>query len=131
MLLAQLLTAGTNAKVTLADCCQRWLQRRLDKSSQKSNWSGALTDGQLAYAALAVQVLAPLFEALTAKVKEAGMAGVAEIEQRCLLAMVWMGRTGPQLDQDAWRSLARAASDEAERLREELNQAAPQRPNAA
>jgi DNA polymerase I-like protein with 3'-5' exonuclease and polymerase domains len=131
MLLAQLLTAGTNARVTLADCCQRWLQRSLDKSNQKSDWSGDLTDDQLAYAALDVEVLAPLWEALTAKVKEAGLVAVAEIEQRCLPAVVWMARTGPRLDQDAWQSLARAAGDEADRLREELHRAAPSRTRPA
>src|SRR5262249_25013508 len=131
MLLAQLLTAGNNAKVTLADCCRRWLQRTLDKTEQKSDWSGDLTDDQLAYAALDVEVLPPLFETLTAKVKEAGLVRVAEIEQRCLPALVWMGQHGPLLDQDAWRSLARVAADEAERLREELQQAAPPRPSSA
>src|SRR5262249_9267938 len=44
MLLAQLLTAGTGAKVTLAECCRRWLKRSLDKSQQKSDWTGNMTD---------------------------------------------------------------------------------------
>ena len=50
MLLAQLLTAGTMERVTLAACCQRWLRRDLNKAEQKSDWSGELTDSQLAYA---------------------------------------------------------------------------------
>jgi DNA polymerase-1 len=130
MLLAQLLTAGTNVRVTLSDCCQRWLHRPLNKAQQKSDWSGDLTNDQLAYAALDVEVLAPLLEALTAKLKEAGLVGVAEVEQRCMPAIVWMARTGPRLDQDAWQSLARAAGDEADRLREELQKAVPPRPHS-
>jgi DNA polymerase I-like protein with 3'-5' exonuclease and polymerase domains len=128
MLLAQLLTAGTNERVTLAACCERWLKRPLDKSEQNSDWSGELTDQQLTYAASDVEVLAPLLKALAAKVKEAGLVEVAKIEQRCLPAVVWMGRNGVALDRDAWLSLARAADEEAERLRGELNRAAPPRP---
>jgi DNA polymerase I-like protein with 3'-5' exonuclease and polymerase domains len=128
MLLAQLLTAGSNERVTLAACCQRWLNRSLDKSEQKSDWSGELTDDQLAYAAADVELLAPLLKALAAKVKEAGLVEVAKIEQRCLPAVVWMGRNGVTLDRDAWLSLARAADEEAERVRGELHGAAPPRP---
>jgi ribonuclease D len=71
MLLAQLLTAGKRAKVSLAACCQRWLQRDLDKAEQQSDWSGQLTDDQLAYAARDIEVLTPLLGILTAKVREA------------------------------------------------------------
>jgi DNA polymerase I-like protein with 3'-5' exonuclease and polymerase domains len=128
MLLAQLLTAGTMERVSLAACCRRWLQRDLDKAEQKSDWSGALTDDQLAYAALDVVVLAPLLKALAAEVEEAGLAEVARIEQRCLPAIVWMGWQGVALDRDAWQALAGAASEEADRLRQELHQAAPPKP---
>jgi DNA polymerase-1 len=128
MLLAQMLTAGTMERVTLAACCQRWLQRTLDKAEQKSDWSGELTDDQLAYAAVDVEVLAPLLKVLAAKIKDAGLVEVAKIEHRCLPAIVWIGRQGVALDKDAWQSLARAAVEEADRLCHELHQAAPQKP---
>jgi DNA polymerase-1 len=41
-----------------------------------------------------------------------------------------MGRQGVALDRDAWVALARAADDEADRLREELDRAAPPKPGA-
>jgi DNA polymerase I-like protein with 3'-5' exonuclease and polymerase domains len=128
MLLAQLLTAGTNERVTLAACCQRWLNRPLDKAEQKSDWSGELTDAQLAYAASDVEVLAPLLKALAVKIEEAGLVEAAKIEQRCLPAVVWMGSRGVALDRDAWQSLAHAAVEDADCLREELYQIAPPRP---
>jgi DNA polymerase-1 len=130
MLLAQLLTAGTNERVTLAACCERWLGRALDKAEQTSDWSGELTAAQLAYAAQDVEVLAPLLESLAVKIEEAGLVEVAKIEQRCQPAIVWMGRQGVALDKEAWRSLARAAADEADRLRQELDQNGPARPGA-
>jgi DNA polymerase-1 len=130
MLLAQLLAAGTEDRCRLEDCCERYLRRPLDKTAQRSDWTGGLTDDQLAYAALDAEVLAPLHEALTLQIEKAGLARVAEIEERCLPALVWMGRHGVPFDRDAWSSLARAAEEEAEALREELDRTAPPRPAA-
>ncbi len=128
MLLAQLLTAGTLEKVSLAACCQRWLNRSLDKTKQKSDWSGNLTEDQLAYAALDVEVLPALLQILTAKIKEAGLVDIASIEHRCLPSLVWMGQQGVALDRDAWQTLAQTANIEAGRLRQELDSTAPQKP---
>jgi DNA polymerase-1 len=128
MLLAQLLKAGTREKVTLAACCQRWLARDLDKAEQKSDWSGTLTPGQLTYAAEDVVVLPPLLEVLQAEVRSSGLADVAAIEARCLMAVAWMAVRGVPFDAAAWQSLARAADEEAARLRDELDRVAPARP---
>jgi DNA polymerase-1 len=128
MVMAHLLTAGTRERVTLAACCRRWLGRDLNKTEQKSDWAGPLTRDQLDYAALDVGVLAPLLEILAAKVKAARLDVVSRIEQRCLPAVVWMGRHGVSLDRGAWQSLARAAEEEAVQLDHQLHQAAPQKP---
>jgi DNA polymerase-1 len=129
MLLAQLLMAGTLERVTLSACCQRWLNRTLDKAEQKSAWTGELTADQVAYAALDVAVLGPLLKTLTVKIKAEGLAKTAEIEGRCLPAIVWMGRQGVGFDKGAWQSLARAAAEEADALRHELDRTAPPRPS--
>jgi DNA polymerase I-like protein with 3'-5' exonuclease and polymerase domains len=131
MLVAQLLVAGRNERATLAACCERWLGRSLDKAEQMSDWSGELTGDQLAYAARDVQVLGPLLKMLGAKLKEVGVIDAAKIEQRCLPAVVWMGQHGVRLDRQRWLELARSADEEAERVREELNEAAPSRPESA
>jgi DNA polymerase-1 len=130
MLLAQLLVAGTHDRVNLADCCDRWLGRRLDKAEQKSDWSGPLTSEQLAYAAADVDTLAPLFDVLTAKVKEAGLSKVADIERRALSGVVWTARHGVAFNRDIWTALADAAGKESDRLRRELDSAAPTRPGS-
>jgi DNA polymerase-1 len=128
MALSQLLTAGTPDRNTLADCCERYLGRSLDKAEQKSDWSGPLTESQLAYAAADVDCLAPLLTALAAKIKEAGLVEVANIERRALPALVWLSSNGVALDVGVWQALARAADQEAERLRRELDAGATQRP---
>jgi DNA polymerase-1 len=128
MLLAQVLTVGTGERVTLAACCQRWLGRALDKAEQRGDWSGTLTDAQLAYAAADAAVLTPLLTALSAKIKEAGLTEASDIERRALPAVVWLAQHGVAFDRDTWLSLAGAAGEEAERLRTELDNAAPTRP---
>jgi DNA polymerase-1 len=128
MLLAQLLTAGTRDRCRLEDCCDRHLGRPLDKSLQKADWSGELSDAQLAYAAADAEVLAPLLEVLTARIREAGLVEAAEIERRCLPAVCWLAGQGVAFDRAAWQVLARSAGEEADALRQELDLAAPSRP---
>jgi DNA polymerase-1 len=112
---------------TLEECATRELRRTLDKRHQKSDWSGVLTAEQLAYAALDATVLAPLYEALDAKAREAGMAKVAEIERRCLPAVAWLSDSGVGFDAGAWAALAHEAGAGAEGLAGELDEAAPAR----
>jgi DNA polymerase-1 len=128
MMMAQLLTAGTHERVNLAACCKRWLNRDLDKTQQKSNWAGTLTDEQLAYAAIDVEVLAPLAKVQEAEVEAAGLSEAAEIENRCRPALAWLVESGVPFDRDAWQTLARQAEQEAQRLAERLDELAPPRP---
>jgi DNA polymerase-1 len=126
LLLAQLLVAGTNQKVSLEACCARWLNHTLDKSQQKSDWSRReLTDSQLSYAATDAAVLVPLYQALHRQIQETGLERAAEIERRCLLGVVWLAGQGVAFDANRWRALACAAEAEADRCRQELDQAAP------
>jgi DNA polymerase-1 len=128
LLLAQILTAGSDERNTLAACCQRYLDQSLDKECQKSDWSGVLTPWQLEYAARDVLVLRPLLRALESALAAAGLDAAAEIERRCLPAVAWLARGGVPFDRPAWLSLARSAAEEAQRLRGELDGLAPARP---
>jgi DNA polymerase I-like protein with 3'-5' exonuclease and polymerase domains len=128
MALSQLLTAGTADRNSLAACCERHLGKALDKAEQKGVWSGTLTDAQLAYAAADVECLVSLLFALAEKIKEADLAEVASVERRSSPAVVWLSVSGVALDVAAWQELARAADQEAERLRRELDAGAPFRP---
>jgi DNA polymerase-1 len=112
----------------LGACAARELGQSLDKAEQKSDWSAALTSQQLAYAALDAAVLLALYESLDARVREAGMARVAEIERRCLPAVAWLCESGVGFDPAAWADLAAGAQAKAGRLSQELDAAAPYRP---
>jgi DNA polymerase-1 len=114
----------------LGQVVERELDRPLDKTEQKSDWSGDLTPEQLAYAAADAAVLPDLYAALTAKIKASGQTRVADIERRCLPAMAWLCRSGAPLDADGWETLAREAADEAKALSDKLGAAAPPLPGS-
>jgi DNA polymerase-1 len=128
MILSRLLTAGSQDGNTLAELSARYLGRKLDKAAQKSDWSGVLTEKQLRYAALDVEVLPPLFEVLTQKIKDAGLEQAAEIERRCLPAWLWMATAGLPVDRRAWEELTRQSRMARDRLLDELHQLAPPKP---
>jgi DNA polymerase-1 len=113
---------------TLENCVNRELGHLLDKTQQQSDWSKELTPEQLRYAALDVAVLLPLYQTLRQKIRESGQEGVAEIEERCLPAMVWLANAGVPFDSAAWRELGENALAEAHRVQQQLDAAAPWRP---
>jgi DNA polymerase-1 len=125
MLISQLVYAGRHVSHKLQECVQRELGRALDKEEQKSDWSGTLTPDQMAYASRDVDVVAPLFKALDAKVKNADLDAVADIEHRALPALVWLARSGVAIDVCTWKRLAAEAAEEARRLARNLDAAAP------
>ncbi len=130
MLLSQLLHGTRRPKGFhgLAQTADRELARTLDKTEQRSDWSGELTAEQLAYAAADAAILPPLYAALTDKIKAAGLSHVTQIESRALPAVAWMGRQGVAFDRAAWDALARDAAALAEALARRLDDAAPARP---
>jgi DNA polymerase-1 len=128
MHLAQLLAAGTGKRCALAACMERELGQPLDKEQQRSDWAGELTPAQLAYAARDAEILAPLYEALAVKIDAAGLTEVAELERRCLPAVVWLAGNGVAFDRPAWEALAGAAEEDAVTTRAELDAAAPAKP---
>ena len=126
MLLAQLLVAGTFDKCALADVVERELRLTLDKEERLSDWSaGKLTAEQLAYAARDAEVLVPVYRRLTSQAEVAGLEAVTLIEGDCLPALVWAATAGVGFDRCRWEVLASSARADAEKLREELNAAAP------
>jgi DNA polymerase I len=66
---------------------------------------------------------------LKAKIEEAGLTYVAEIEHRALPAVVWMSSAGVPVDADGWREHARKTEAEAARLENELKVLAPEHPD--
>jgi DNA polymerase-1 len=137
MILSQLPYAGSNVEPlkrgqtshSLASVVQRELGIELDKTHQSSDWSGPLSEEMIEYAAKDVEVLLPLYEVLKAKIEEAGLTYVAEIEHRALPAVVWMSSTGVPIDADGWREYARKTEADAARLEDELKDLAPEHPD--
>jgi DNA polymerase-1 len=129
MLLSQLLYAGTWTKHKLGDCVERELGKAVDKTEQLSNWSGALTPGQLDYAAYDAALLVPLYQVLMKKLQEAHLERAASIESRCLPSLVWMASRGVPFDHNRWEVLAKQAETDAARLAGELDTLAPADPD--
>jgi DNA polymerase-1 len=77
-----------------------------------------------------VEVLVPLLDATNAKLKEAGLLDVADIERRCLPAVVWMGSKGVAFDREACQALAQQAEADLRRLRNQLDETAPPVPGS-
>ena len=126
MLASQVLDAGDRAlKHNLADVCERHLGEAVDKAGQKSNWSGPLTEDQLRYAARDAERPVRLRPVLDAKLAEAELTSTAELENRALLAVAWMGVTGVAIDRPAWEGLAADAEAEVARLEAEMDALAP------
>jgi DNA polymerase-1 len=114
---AKVLTAGDDAeffKASLEEVCQRYLGIELDKTEQKSDWSGELTDAQVAYAAKDAAVLLPLREKLGGLLAEADLLGVARIENRAMVALVWLEDSGFRFDLDRLDALAKKTQADVE-----------------
>ncbi|MBA2449938.1 MAG: bifunctional 3'-5' exonuclease/DNA polymerase [Chloroflexi bacterium] len=124
MLAGQLLGAGEPEgrldRCGLAAIVERFLGQTLDKIEQRSDWSGPLTDAQLAYAARDAAVLLPLAAGLEAQLARAKLERVAALEMRCLPAIGWLELTGAPFDADAWARLSDRAVEAQVRLEQEM-----------
>ena len=127
MLLAGLDVAGTNDKVNLAACVQRYLGRELNKAEQASDWSGTLTPEQLRYAAEDVRILEPLSAELARTIRTIGVERAAEIECRALPAVAWLSTTGVAFDGPGWKERAVASDRAKAEAVAELDRLAPER----
>lgn len=104
----------------LAQCLERYCGITISKDEQKSDWSGQLTDEQIAYAEKDVEVLLPLRDAMVKKLYEMDLARVAKIEFECVLPVVWMEMSGIYLDMKDWIALAERHQEKANALYEEI-----------
>jgi DNA polymerase-1 len=128
LVMSRLLTAGTHDGNSLADLAQRYLDVTLDKSYQDSDWSGELTAGQLAYAALDARMTRDLAGPVRRAITDAGMREVARIENRATPAFVWMAVSGVGFSEAGWRAVAAEARRKAAALAAEMNAIAGPRP---
>ncbi len=99
-----LVAAGeTERRHSLADVAQFFLGTELDKSEQVSNWAQAeLTQSQAEYAARDAQIMVPLYEQVSERIKNDDLSRVAELEFECVTPIAEMELAGFYLDRKRW-----------------------------
>ena len=85
---------------SLAACAQRELGIELDKTEQLSDWSGELTEAQIAYAFADVEHLENLRTTLLGKMRSEKQ--IVDLELDLLPVMADMFRHGVFVDREAW-----------------------------
>ena len=106
MLAGQLLrTSGGTTRTSLNVLSQHYLNEVVQKDEQKSDWSGTLSENQLAYAAKDAEVLLRLRDVMVKKIYENGLSEVAMIEFSCVSAIAQIEYTGISLDVPKWNLL--------------------------
>jgi DNA polymerase I-like protein with 3'-5' exonuclease and polymerase domains len=131
LLASQLIGAGRNeGGHGLAAVSDRHLGELVDKSMQVSDWSGRLTEEQYEYAAKDAALMLPLYEKLSAGLRELKLEEVATLEFESVLPIAAMELAGMALDADCWRGLVvnleRAHEVLSDELRRELAAGVPQ-----
>jgi len=112
---------GKRLEHSLEACCKRELDITLDKSHQKDDWSGDLSEEMLTYAAEDARILWPLYEALEDKLLVAGQENAMEIEERALLAGIEMAHNGVAVDKKRWLGIVEEAGARLGELRDRLD----------
>lgn len=104
LLASQIIAAGdTEERHGLEAVAARYLNERVDKEEQLSDWSGELSAAQLEYAARDAAVLIPLREKMIERLKADALLRVAQLEFECVLPVATMELAGIFLDKERWR----------------------------
>lgn len=82
-----------------------YLDTKLPKDEQKSDWGTKLTKEQIEYAARDAAILIPLREKLIKEIKKGKLIEVCKLEFDCLWAVVDMELSGMALDMEKWVKL--------------------------
>src|SRR5215212_9823196 len=121
MLAAQVLDGGNYAaSYSLEAVAERFLDESLDKSEQRSDWSGKLSEAQLEYAAQDAVVLLPLCERLAALLEEEGLGRISGIEFEAIATIAKMELAGVKLDVARWKELEVTVRERRDRAAERL-----------
>ncbi len=104
LLASQLVSAGnTEDRHSLEVVAARYLEERVDKAEQLSDWNRELSEAQLEYAARDAAVLVPLRERLVERLKAENLIQCATLEFDCVLPVADLELAGFYLDQARWR----------------------------
>jgi DNA polymerase-1 len=118
MLAAQLLDFdGRNSLGAVAD---RYLQTRVDKTLQSSDWSRELSQPQLEYAAKDAEVLLPLQQVLADQLRSEGLEQVASLEFEAVGEIARLELGGIAVDRERFENLISAIEARRDSLAQEL-----------
>jgi DNA polymerase I-like protein with 3'-5' exonuclease and polymerase domains/septum formation inhibitor MinC len=125
MIASQLIEAGLDQSHKLETIAQRYLEIELDKSEQKSNWEGGLTQNQINYAAQDVAVLLPLREALATQLTQKELNQTAAIEFRAIHGVAEMEWNGMSINREKLHAFADELRQQKVQLGHELGEMLP------
>lgn len=121
MLASRILTNGlANMKHGLQHVVKRYLKYEISKEQQKSDWSGPISDEQMHYAAMDVQVLVELDGAINERMAQANLHQAWFLECKALPAMAQLWRTGLPFDRKSLEALQGELQDAHLRLGREF-----------
>lgn len=127
MLAAQLLDGGEQgASYALEALVERYLDEQVDKTARRDDWSGDLSERQIAYAARDAEVLLPLRERLAEALAAERLEPVAKIEFGAVGALAEMELAGIKLDVAKWKELEKTVRERRDRAAEELESHFPE-----
>jgi len=115
-------------KKSLSQVVKKRLGAELDKTEQRSDWGGELTEEMLSYATDDATVLLPLKDVLLDELGNLGMGKIAEIEARFTPAMAYCSDNGFALDVEGWREHARTSRKALEDAKAKCEALAPDPP---
>jgi len=101
---------------------RKYLDVALDKSLQRSNWEGELSEDQITYAARDSQVLVPLREAMIPRLTELGLIKAAQLEFEAVVALSDIELAGIFLDRELWQQQVNNVSRQHEIIARELQE---------
>lgn len=116
MLGIEVLKAGATRQASLHFTAKDLLNIRLNKSEQKSNWSGSLSAAQLQYAANDAGILIEIIARLQQRLDEASLTKIAILEYCCLLPVIEMQKRGIYLDRSRWQKVRQTYQSQRDKL---------------
>ncbi len=127
MLAAQVLDGGNYAaSYSLESVAERYLEASLDKSEQRSDWSGELSERQIEYAARDASILLPLRERLAEALEAEELGLVSKIEFAAVSSIAEMELAGIKLDVERWKELEKIVRERRDRAALELESHFPE-----
>jgi DNA polymerase I len=118
----KVLITGLKQKLSLEAITKKLLGIKLDKTEQKSDFSGILTPKQYQYAANDAAIVLLLHQQLKQRLKQAQLTRTSKIEFTCLPAVAQMEAVGMYLDLEQWQEMSQHLKQQQAKLVSELNQ---------